>query len=198
MGVKVLTNSKVFAILLVGSFCFVLCDDQNAWAEPGLRIVDQYAYPVVDSMFENNVTVNLVCTEQDDPRNRYTCAFANNKVKEIHKATSIVANLLHLDEKEETYSLIELENESVSGSIQQENCSKSMNETNDEPCKFVVLLQDRISIQSSKLTQIFEKTNIDSLKSMDTTYKIKNNLIPSETNEISQMWATMKKIFSIH
>ncbi len=56
------------------------------WFNDGLIIEDTFAYPSEAEFFEQKLSSPVVCTEQDDPNDRYTCAFEQKKQSELIKA----------------------------------------------------------------------------------------------------------------
>ncbi len=58
----------------------------TAWFNEGLTIKDTFAYLNMQNGFEENLNAPLVCTEQEDPENRYSCAFEQKEKTSLAKA----------------------------------------------------------------------------------------------------------------
>jgi len=60
----------------------------NSYQNDGIEIVDTFAYPTMDSEFEEPLDIPKVCL-YEDPDYRHSCAFALKKQLEMEKAEKI-------------------------------------------------------------------------------------------------------------
>ena len=60
----------------------------------GIAVLDSYAYPTIESEYEEQLIVQKLCL-YEDPNHRTTCAFAKKVDMEIEKAEKIHAELLN-------------------------------------------------------------------------------------------------------
>ncbi len=64
-----------------------------AWVNDGLKILDIFSYPSLIMGFEELLSPPMVCTEQEDPDNRYSCAFEIKRNNELEKAKAALAEI---------------------------------------------------------------------------------------------------------